>query len=100
MRRLFLMLCLLPVLFLMTQRVGAQECVPPVDTIRLNASVDLTAPYVGEQIIYTIQIENTLENPPSFDPPPFEGMWRAGRLEITNSVADVCGVKVSVTTSQ
>ncbi|MEM6283815.1 MAG: BatD family protein [Chloroflexota bacterium] len=84
----------------MTQRVGAQECVPPVDTIRLNASVDLTAPYVGEQIIYTIQIENTLENPPSFDPPPFEGMWRAGRLEITTSVADVCGVKVSVTTSQ
>ena len=79
---------------------AAAQCEPLVDTIRLQSSVDNAAPYVGQQVIYTIRIENTLENPPSFAPPQFEGFWRAGALPIENTEELICNVNVSVTTSR
>ncbi len=100
--KLYVMVAGLAALALLLGQAGRAlaQCEPLVDTIRLESSVDNAVPYVGQQVIYTIRIENTLENPPSFAPPQFEGFWRAGALPIDTTEEFICNVNVSVTTSR
>ncbi len=72
------------------------QCDAESDII-ITANVDNPTPYVGEQIIYTMRIENNttqLAPVPRF--PTFEGFWSGGT--ISRETETICGGTVGVTT--
>ena len=62
--------------------------------------MDDTTPYVGEQVIYTLNVFNTTQSSPSLEPPPFEGFWLAGVLDIQSYNQPNCDSTVGVTVNE
>lgn len=81
-------------------QVAAQGCEPQTDVIVVEASVDNPTPYVGEQIVYTVQIFNTTQSSPTLEIPAFEGFWAGGVLEIGTYEQPDCGITVGVTVNE
>ncbi len=76
------------------------QCEPQRDMIVLEATVDDATPYVGEQVIYTLNVFNTTQSSPSLEPPPFEGFWLAGVLDIQSYNQPNCDSTVGVTVNE
>jgi hypothetical protein len=86
----FILIMLLP------SRSHAQiEC---ENEISLNATVDNSNPFVGEQIIYTLRIINSTSLQPSpVVPTSFERFWLGGALDVQRFQEPGCGATVGVT---
>ncbi len=77
------------------------QCEAETDVIVIEASVNNPTPYVGEQVIYSVQIFNTTQSSPNLEIPPFEGFWSAGTLAIASyERPGDCGVTVGVTENE
>ncbi|MEO0561613.1 MAG: BatD family protein, partial [Chloroflexota bacterium] len=67
------------------------------EQILITSSVDNPTPYVGEQIIYTVRIDNSTRIEAMSNPPPFEGFWYAGSLEVVKRQESGCNGTIGVT---
>lgn len=80
--------------------IQAQTCRPQTDVIIMEASVDNSTPYVGEQIIYTVKIQNSTLSSPVPQSPDFEGFWLAGSLAVQTYEEPRCGIMMGVTVTE
>lgn len=86
--------CLLFILFLSGLPAAGQD----VPAFFVEASVDNTQPYIGQQVQYIFRLfDSGVLNNPLYEPPTFEGFWQIDLGDVSQSLQVINGQSYTVT---